>query len=224
MDRRHWLERVDDELAGAGLTAGVRGRLMEELRDHLEDLSEGRGDMATETEVVQWMGDPVELAAAVVAESRQVSWVRRHSLLVFGLAPVPTISMGVALYVSLLVALGYFATAIGYNEHSFPRAVATAFTYGVAFVPFLVVAIAFGFLGARAHARRWWLAAALTQVAVLGGLITVQLNWSDLQGQSQLIVGVGLPFSASRQIAQFLLPLVVGWFVVRASRRVSALV
>ena len=128
MDRRHWLERVDDELAGAGLTAGVRGRLMEELRDHLEDLSEGRGDMATETEVVQWMGDPVELAAAVVAESRQVSWVRRHSLLVFGLAPVPTISMGVALYVSLLVALGYFATAIGYNEHSFPRAVATAFT------------------------------------------------------------------------------------------------
>ena len=210
MDRRRWLERVETELAGRGLPAGVRARLLAELRDHLDDLTEG-GDM----EVEQRMGNPADVAAAV--EHR--GWVRRHPVLVFGLAPVPALLLAMAGYAVVLSGLGYaLLAAAGFGDSAPPdgiaRAAADALWYGIAFVPFLAVTAVFGWLAARSGAGRWAVVA-LAQVVILAGVVTVRTTWGDLPEQSTLMVGVGLPLTGWRQAAQMLLPLALGWHALR---------
>jgi hypothetical protein len=227
MDRRRWLERVADELAGRGLPAGVRGRLLAELRDHLEDLTEGGADMATAEEVGQRMGEPGELAAAAAAEYRKAVWVRRHPLLVFGLAPAPAVLLGITVYMLAIAAVGYAMDSAGVSDESLSRdglvrAVAAFVWYGVGFVPFLAATAAFGWLAARSGVRGRWLAAAVVQVALFGGMAVVQLNWSDLPGESQLLLGFGFPLVGWRQAAQLLLPLTLGWLSLRAAGRRAA--
>ena len=222
MDRRRWLERVEAELAGRGLPAGARARLLAELRDHLEDLTEG-ADM----EVERRMGDPAAVAAAV--EHR--GWVRRHPVLVFGLAPVPAVLLAAACYILALGGLGYavdlalggLGYALGEASSTLPegvaRSAADALFYGVAFVPFLGVALTIGWLAVRSGAGGWWVVAALAQVVLLAGLVRVQSTWSDLPGQSTVMLGVGFPLTGWRQAAQMLLPLALGWLVLRRRAR-----
>ena len=213
MDRRRWLERVATELAGRGLPAGVRGRLLGELRDHLDDLTEG-GHMTTD---VAWrMGDP----AAVAAAAGSGGWVRRHPLLVFGLAPVPALLVAAAGYTLALAGLGYaFGVTDGGPPTGVARSAVAALTYGVAFVPFLAVAAGLGWLAVRSGSAGRWAAVGLAQVVVVGGLLTVQTTWSELPGQSAVAVGFGFPIVGVRQAAQMLLPLAVGWIVIRRLRR-----
>jgi hypothetical protein len=224
MDRRRWLERVEAELTGRGLPAGVRARLLAELRDHLDDLTEGGSDMAVQIE--QQMGDPGELAAAAAAGHR--GWVRRHPMLVFVLAPIPAVLLAVTCYMLAVVGLGYaVGEAVGEADEAPPegivRSAADALFYGIAFIPFVGVAVALGRLAIRSGAAGWWAVVALCQVTVFAGLVRVQSTWSDLPGESQLMLGVGFPFTGWRQVAQMLLPLALGWFVLRArSPRPSA--
>lgn len=210
MDRRRWLEWVAAELAGRGLPAGVRARLLAELRDHLDDLTEGEG-----MEVEQRMGSPAAVAAAV--EHR--GWVRRHPVLVFGLAPVPVLLLTVASYVFIFASLGYaLLSAAGFDDSAPPdgtvRIAGDALWYGIAFVPFLAVTAAFGWLAVRSGTGRWAVVA-LAQVVILAGVVTVRTTWSDLPEQSKLMVGVGLPMTGWRQAAQMLLPLALGWHALR---------
>lgn len=210
MDRRRWLERVEAELAGRGLPAGVRARLLEELRDHLDDLTEG-GDMATGVE--RRMGIPADVAAAV----KYRGWVRRHPLLVFGLAPVPAVIVAVACYVLVLAGLGYiFAEAAAVPPVGLARTAAEALLYGIAVVPFLVVAVAIGQLTVRSGTTARWATLALAQVVILAGVVTVRSTWGDLPGQSQLMLGLAFPVAGWRQAAQMLLPLALGWYVLRS--------
>jgi hypothetical protein len=226
MDCHPWLERVIDRLAGQGLPAVVRARLQDELRDHLDDLIAGGMTMATEIEIERQMGSPEELAAAAAAAYRDTAWVRRHSLLVFGLAPLPSALLGVVVYFLSAAAVGYAVAAIRYGGGgiaALPRhiliPVATGFTYSVRFLPFLTLAAAFGFLAIRYRVRGGWLAAAIVQVALLAGAITAHLYPSDLAGQSQLGVGLELPFAGWLQTAQLLVPLLVGILFLRSSSR-----
>lgn len=221
MDRRRWLERVEAELAGRGLPAGVRERLLAELRDHLDDLTEGRGEMDADWE--QRMGSPGELAAAAAAAHRRSGWVRRHPLVVFGLAPVPAMLLAVTCYVFVFPVLGYaIGAAVGADGEvppaGFARSAADVFFYGVAFVPFLGVAAALGWLAVRSGSPRWWAAAAVAQVAAVAGLLRVQSTWGDLPEQTQLLLAIGTPLAGWRQAAQMLLPLALGWLVLRRRR------
>ena len=211
MDRRRWLERVEAELVTRGVPAGVRARLLAELRDHLGDLTEG-GDRATELE--RRMGAPAAVAAAV----ERGGWVRRHPLLVFGLAPVPALLLAAVCYMLVLAGLGYAFGEEGAPPEGIVRFTAEALLYGIAFVPFLAVAAGFGWLAVRSRASGWWAVVALGQAVTLAAVMTVRSTWSDLPGQSQLIVGVGLPFTGWRQAAQMLLPLALGWYALRRSQ------
>jgi hypothetical protein len=210
MDRRRWLERVGAELAGRGLPAGVRARLLAELRDHLDDLTEG-GDM----EVERRMGNPADVAAA----AGHRGWVRRHPALVFGLAPVPALLLAVACYVFVFAGLGYaLLSAAGFNDSAPPdgivRTAGDALWYGVAFVPFLAVTAVYGWLASRSGTGRWAVVA-LAQVVILAGVVTVRTTWGDRPEQSMLMVGVGLPLTGWRQAAQMVLPLGLGWYALR---------
>ena len=225
MDRQPWLERVADELAGRGLPARARARLLEELRDHLEDLTEGGAKMATATDLGQQMGPPEDIASVAAMEYRRSSWVRRHPRLVFGLAPLPTAILGLAVYMLVAVGIAAGLTAAGYGEpesliarHRL-ESVAAVYWYSLAFVPFVSVAGVFGWLAMRSQVAGRWVIVALLQVALLGGMATTQVRWSDIPGQSQLLLGVGIPLTGWRQAAQLILPLAVGWLTLRASRR-----
>jgi hypothetical protein len=229
MGHRSWLERVAGELAGQGLPAAVRARLLDELRDHLDDLTEGGTTVATEAQVMERMGEPGELAATAVAEYRRAGWVRRHPVLVFGFAPVPAALVAMVGYVLVAGGIGYVVTAAGYGDEG-PNAlsrdtlnrIASGFAVTLGFVPFLVAAVWFGWLAVRSRVSGWWLAAAIAQVAILGGAATTQLIPSDLAGQSQLVVGLGIPLSGWRQAAQLLIPVAIGWIALRAANRRAA--
>jgi hypothetical protein len=226
MDCRHWLERVAEELAGQGLPARVRVRLMDELRDHVDDLTERGTDMATDTQIELWMGSPEELAAGAVADYRRTAWVRRHPFLVFGIAPIPLAFLGVVLYLLAFAAIGYaveVATQSKGGLEALPRniilPVATGFTYSIRFVPFLFLAIAFSMLAIRNRMSWWWLASSVLQVAILGGAATSQMHQSDVPGKSTLMVGIGVPFADWLQAIQVLVPLAIGGaFLLIASR------
>jgi PadR family transcriptional regulator PadR len=224
MEGRRWLERVADELAGRGLPAGDRGRILAELGDHLEDLTDGGPDMPTDEDLEQRMGEPCELAAVAAAEYRRAEWVRRHPLVVFGLAPVPAALVAGAGYLAALVAAGYgLDAACGGLDVPPPRedvirSACDALWFGVAFVPFLGVAAAFGRLAVRSGAAGRWTMLALVQVALLAGLLTVQTVWSELPEHSQLVVGFGIPLGGWRQAAQLVLPLGLGLAAYYAGR------
>jgi hypothetical protein len=221
MDRQRWLEQMANELAGRGVPAGVRARLMDELRDHLDDLMEGGENVSTEADVSRVMGTPEGLADATAGAHRPATWVRRHPLIVFGLAPVPIAVLGTAVYMLAAWAVGS-AVAAGYNceIEEIPRGVlvpmATVFSYSIGFVPFLALAAAFGWLGVRCRARAWWLAAAVVQVALLASSATTELHPSDLPGASQLIIALNLPLMGWRQAAQLLIPALIGGVYLRA--------
>ena len=224
MERLPWLERMNEELAGQGLPAGVRLRLLEELQDHLDDLTEGGTDMITGTELSLRLGVPAELAKRAADEHRRASWVRRHPRLVFLLAPIP------AALVCMLLHLLAGAAVFGLFESSFNDPASrgdwqrpvSLFAGSVRFVPFLIAATFFSLLAVRRAVRPWCVVAAIAQIALLAGFATANSTWSDEPGGSQFGLGLSFPFSGWMQAAQLLLPLGIGglalWAVARARR------
>jgi hypothetical protein len=168
-------------------------------------------------DVKQRMGEPVAVAVAAAVAHR--GWVRRHPLLVFGLAPLPAVLLAVACYVLAFAGLGYAVSeAAGTLPEGIARPAADAVFSGIAFVPFLAVSGGLGWLAVRSGAGLWWAGAALAQVVLLAGLVRVQSTWSALPGQSTLVLGVGLPLTGWRPAAQMLLPLALGWLTLRRRR------
>ena len=222
MDCRQWLERLENGLAGQGLPARVNARLMDELRDHLDDLVRGGADMAIGTECL--MGCPEELAVGAAEDYRRTSWVRRHRVLVFGLAPIPLVVLGLALYILAFTSVGYAVDALTQNKgglRSIPRnilePVGMGLTFSIRFVPFLILAAIYGWLGVRYRISGWWLAVAVVEVAALAGAATSQLIIGDLPGEGQLMVGLASPVAGWSQAIQLALPLAIGGVFLRVA-------
>jgi hypothetical protein len=177
--------------------------------------------MDLEQEAENRMGSPVELATSVAAEYRGSSWVRRHPALVFAVAPLPLVILAVATYLLSAAAAAYALEKVAYGGsdlHALPRSivvpVASAFTFSIRFVPFLVLAAGFGWLALRCGVGKWWLAAAVLQIALLDGIVTANLSVSDLPGDSKLMIGLD-SVVGWLQAVQLVLPLVVGWIFLR---------
>jgi hypothetical protein len=242
MVSRSWLERVDGEMVRRGVPAGRRSRLLAELCDHLEDLTEG-GKSMSEIELNEVVGRPEALAERALTEYRKESWIRRHPLCVFGFTPLPAALLGLTLYVLLAVGASWlleccFGEMPVSGEHErLGRSIITAYAYTVGFVPFAACAVLFGRLAVRSKVSRWWLAVAVAQVGIVAWLVVVSCTFSDVPGQSQLMIGLRLPLWSSLKsgallwallrspcgLLQLALPLAVGIIYLRAGvRRVAA--
>ncbi|MFO0803852.1 MAG: hypothetical protein U0791_12125 [Gemmataceae bacterium] len=223
MDRQPWLDRLNEELAGRGLPAGVRSRFLAELQDHLDDLTEGGKDMMTGNHLGLRMGKPEVLAEQAAADYHRTSWVRRHPRIVFLLAPVPAALMAVALYLLAASAVAYGASEAGFAEpgrRGTLEGVVTGYVASIRFVPFMLAAAYFTRLALRAQSRLWCPIAAVTQIAILAGFATTNLTWSDVPGQSQFALGLTFPFSGWGQAIQLVVPLAAaGMMLGIASRR-----
>jgi hypothetical protein len=239
MPHRNWAERLDDELARRGVPARFRRRLLAELRDHADDLTEGEGlTMMTDDDLNVRLGEPAALAARATEEYRRARWTSRHPLLVFGLLPLPATLLVFAVTVLLL---GLAGSVLGWvlvgDVDNLPRPALVAFAYavawGVRFVPFVVLAVLFTRLYLRSRVRRRWFAAAAVQILLLAGSMISLIEYSDEPGKSQWLIGfawapmpVGdgwtLPFLNAvgwMQAVQLVVPVIVGVLVFRAARR-----
>ncbi len=232
MGSRSWLERVDTELARRGVPAGRRLRLLAELRDHLEDLTEG-GERMSKIALDDILGQPEALAEQAATEYRKESWIRRHPLWVFGLTPLPAALLGLTLYLLLTVGIGLlWERSVGELPGTIDRAlfgrILTAYGYTVGLVPFAACAMLFGRLAVRSKVNRWWLVGAVAQVAVVAWMVVSTVKLSDVPGESQVLVGLRLPpyISLSNWVSllwpgllQLALPLAVGLIYLRAAAR-----
>lgn len=234
---RSWLERVDIELTLRGVPAGRRSRLLAELCDHLEDLTEG-GKSMTELDLNEVLGRPESLAERAASEYRKESWIRRHPLCVFGFSPLPAALVGLTLY--LLLAWGASSLLecclgelpVRGDHEMLARGIITAYGFTIGFVPFVPCAVLFGWLAARSMVSRWWLVIAVAQVGIVAWMVVTSCTFSDVPGQSQLMIGLRLPpwnglnswaWLHSPALLQAALPLAVGMIYLRnGTRRVGA--
>jgi hypothetical protein len=235
MVSRRWLERVETELARRGVPAGRRSRLLAELRDHLEDLTEG-GKPMPETALDDVLGRPEGLAEGAATEYRKESWIRRHPVWVFGLTPLPAALLGLVLYVLLAVGTAWlweraFGELPRVADHALLGRIITAYAYTVGLVPFGACAALFGRLAVRSGVSRWWLLVAVAQVGVIAWMIVAFVTISDLPGQSRFWIGLRLPpwgglnswaSLLSPGLLQLALPLAVGMIYLRAGARRAA--
>jgi hypothetical protein len=223
MRHRSWLERVADELARRRVPAGRRARLLGELRDHLDDLTEGGRTMA-EQALEAVLGRPEEVAAGAAEEYRRAGWVRRHALLVFGLAPLPAALVGLVLYLLVAMGVAWVWGQVGDPEGPGTRALLgrliTGYAYTIGFVPFLLCAALFGRMAVKHRAGGWWLALAVAQVAFVGWTVAAGVTLSDVPGKSSLMLGLRFPPWGEVSVLsslQLALPLAVGMIYLRPS-------
>lgn len=181
------------------------------------------------------LGRPEEVAAGAAEEYRRAGWVRRHPLLVFGLAPLPAAVLGLALY--LLASWGVacvWVQVVGGTDEPETRSVLgrliTGYAYTIGIVPFVLCAALFGRLAAKHRAGRWWLAAAIAQVAFVGWTVVSSVTLSDVPGKSTFTLGLRFPpwggldswaglFSTTGGLSlmQLLLPVLIGMVCLRCS-------
>lgn len=227
MDNRPWLDRLREELSRRRLPRAYAERLVEELSDHFQDLTEET--MHTEA-VVARLGEP-EIVAETAVRCRP-SFFRRHRWLrmtTFVILPVPLLVLSWALIMAALVMTG---EALGADEgmrelaHGWTRfqdIIAHLFFSATVTVPATLLAGGYCLLARRSGSRQRWGIAAGVLVAAFAGLVTHQLTFSDVPGKGSIAFGVGFPPKIGVwQLVQFALPLAVvclasGWR--RATRR-----
>mgnify|MGYP001032843337 CR=1 FL=1 len=237
MPHRRWPDRLEDELARRGVPARFRRRLLTELRDHADDLTNGEGVTMTDDQIEVRLGRPAELAAHAAEEYRRARWASRHPLLVFGLLPLPaTVLVFVATMLVLWLPAAGLCLAFG-GEDQVPRPAAAAFVYGASgslqFAPFALVAVLFTRVYLRGRVSRWWFAVAAAQVLLVAGSFMSSFHYSD---ESTWTVGFAwfpvpledgwampaLNLIGWVQVVQVLVPVAVGVLMVRAARRRQA--
>lgn len=237
-----WIERVEDALSRRGVPARYRRRLLAELRDHAEDLTEEGMLMPTEDNLNARLGDPEMLAAQAAEEYRRTRWTSRHPLLVFGLLPLPVTLLATLLVaIATLVLFELAAYGIGWlvagDVDHLPRPAVVALAYsaawGVRFVPFVLLVVLFSRLYLRSQVSRWWLATAAVQVLVVAGSLISSIHYNSEPGKSAWMLGFAwmpvphgdgwaLPFLnliGWMQALQIAVPLAVGALVFHASHR-----
>jgi hypothetical protein len=240
MPHRCWPDRLDDDLARRGVPARFRHRLLAELRDHADDLTEGEGLTMTDDVLNERLGRPAELAAHAAEEYRRARWASRHPLLVFGLLPLPaTVLAFAATMLAVWVTGEGLALVLGdVDQLPRPAVVALAYTvaWGVRFVPFVMVAVLFTRVYLRSRVSGWWFAVGAAQVLLVAGSFFSSVHYSDEPGGSTWQVGFAwlpvplqdgwamplLTLVGWAQLAQILMPVAVGVLMVRAARRKQA--
>jgi hypothetical protein len=243
MPHQNWAKRLEDELARRGVPARYRTRLLTELRDHADDLTDREGlKMSNEALLEERLGEPEVLATQAAEEYRRRRWVSRHPLLVFGLLPIPTLVVACAVLVMAygLVSYGLLSLFVS-DVNDLPRPVTIAFAYtlawGIRFVPFVLLAIMFSRLYLRNKVNRWWFIVAAFQILLMAGSLVSSIQYSDEPGKSAFSLGfawapmpVGdgweLPFMSIlgwMQLVQITVPALVGLGMFRLARRRQAM-
>ncbi len=191
MVNQAWLEEVQRRLTESNLPPTYIQRCIDELDDHLEDITEE--NMSTDTNMSSRLGDPKQVAEAAIVAYRQRSFLGRHptaAFLVFAISPV--ISQWFVLIASKQLLA---ATVIG--RHAFKD-------YWIA-SPFIVicstfVSIFYSELAVWLGIGKKW---ALASYAVLGAIAMLYEFVVSLHTVTVML------------LVQFAVPFAVGWWLAK---------
>jgi hypothetical protein len=192
-----WLERYRRELERRGVPLSFQKRFMEELQDHLIDLTEEitmseniPPDTLSRT-ITDRLGAPEHVATATAAEYARGRFAARHPFVMFGVMPLPvTLFLVVMLGIPFMLLFDIF----GIPGEVIPRSVLVALAYTMMWlcriVPFATAAALFSRAYAQSKVSEWWFVAAAAQVLAFAGLFDCRVFLSDLPGESALRIGV----------------------------------
>jgi hypothetical protein len=218
MVNRPWLEELRGEFSKRRLPPACVERLVAEVSDHWDDLTEE--SMSTETDREVRLGPPQLVAEAAVCAYRRGGLLGRPllSCAIFVLLPLPVV---VALWLGLLCAaagvLEWLSPDKG--QHSFAGALNSSVVDGCIEVIVVLstagLAGLFGRLAQRTGSGgRWGLTSGLI-LALVAGLTVHQVKLSDVPGQSLILLGLGVGAHVFWQCVQFALALALCLLALR---------
>jgi hypothetical protein len=227
-----WLEEVRKRLVRHSLPPSYVQRFVAELADHFYDLKEET--MSAEADVCSRLGEPEQVADAAVVAYRRRSFLGRHSTAAFLFFAVsPVVSLFVLLFglVKLFEILPDDDSVLDFLRHLGPTGrMAVPYVLSVLFpvVPCVVVSILHCKLARRLGLGRKWMLISCSVLAVVAATFIWSATFSETPGQSALRIGIGIPrnivdlpkmvaciFSNPLRVAQFLVPLAIGWCFIR---------
>ncbi len=196
MAESNWLHEVQTALTTARLSHRYRCRLVEELRDHLEDLIEEReSTMSTEAlhdqSLHARLGTADDIVKSAKANLPTGAFARRHPIVTYLLAPLPLlIVLWIAYLAALIGIVTLFKPTVFEPWHA---RVAGVLISGLAYVPTLLVVLAITWIAVRSQSKvRWWLAGAAAggfPVRLVGGFF----SYAHRAGNGQSECGIFRP-------------------------------
>lgn len=206
---RNWHNQLQRELARQGLPRLYTERLMDELLDHALCLKEETNVMdATKTKAtkipdapVERIGKPEQLAQAAGEEYRRRTWLGRHPVLTFLIAPLPMLVLSWIL--CLLVFVGTAELLEEFNEgpQGLTKSTVSATTlllmetafYVWAAAPFVLTTCLLCWMAQRtARGPKWMLAAGLI-VTLVAAMYQLDMALPTQPGNGQLSADMGFP-------------------------------
>ncbi|QDT47682.1 hypothetical protein Pan258_17180 [Symmachiella dynata] len=206
---RNWHNQLQRELARQGLPRRYTERLMDELLDHALCLKEETNVMnATKTKAtkipdapVERIGKPEQLAQAAGDEYRRRTWLGRHPILTFLIAPLPLLVLSWILCMLTFVGVGKLAEFLGSGPTGITKSMVSSTTlllmesafYIWAAAPFVMSTCLLCWMAQRtARGPKWMLAAGLI-VTLVAAAYQSQMALPTQPGNGQLSAGFGFP-------------------------------
>lgn len=192
-----WLERYRRELERRGVPLSFQKRFMEELQDHLFDLTEEitmpeniPPDTLSRT-ITDRLGAPEHVATATAAEYARGRFAARHPFVMFGVMPLPvTLLLVVMLGIPFMLLFDVFGIAVEVIPRSVLVALAYTFMWLCRVVPCATAAAVFSRAYVHSKVSAWWFVAAAAQLLAFASLFDCRVCFSDLPGESSLRLGV----------------------------------
>jgi hypothetical protein len=223
MANQPWLDEVQKRLAKNDLPPLYIRRFMDELADHFQDVTEET--MSTEANVLSRLGEPNQVADAAIHTYRQRTFFGRHpsaKFWVFAVSPVAAMLLAFVLLFSSILALCRICGISGIKILAGsidPTALAWGMSLLTTILPAALLTISYCWCAKRFGVGKRWMLVSCVVLAVLAMLSFQRVALSDMPGQSQLTLGLGLP-PGLQQCVQFIVPLAIGfWFALRTRKQ-----
>jgi hypothetical protein len=211
MSRSKWLKEVAVALRRKGLSAAYIRRFMDELGDHCDDLCEKRENMDVNS-ISALLGMPEELATRARRELVGRTFVGRHPLVTFVVAPLPAAILAiVGVCVAFMLVLNVIPDDPSGDNHlpAWGAMLLQTFVWSIRYLPFVCGAIVFCLLARSTVSACRWSFVACALVALVAGLFAVHLTLpTDGPFSGSLIIGLELP-PKRMQVPQALAPLAI---------------
>jgi hypothetical protein len=225
---QRWLDDIRLECGRQHLPPVYVDRLVGELSDHLTELMEDSMSMEASEHPSALLGSASEIVAAATSEYRRRRFSGRHPWFAFIVAPILTLPI---LWAASLLLFVFGAKTIGFDSDNptvteeFSRWANEMAPFAVVVtlvLPVVVAAIVFCQLAIKTAVSRRWVLACCFVLAIIGGAAnsSVSLPTAGTKGSVAFGFGISLPPS-SQQLAQFMLPLLIGCWILNLGRRAT---
>ena len=246
MGNPQWFDALRLELQHRRLPPRYVERLIQELTDHVNDLTEEnlRMEAPPSLEMERTIGTPAEVAEAAAAQYPKPHFCGSHPIMTFVVLPIPLVLLTFALSIATLAGTWEGIEfvlerlfGIADSDDSLRQWLARApeaswmVGFGIVIVPLTLAMIVLRKLAAVSGKSWRWLLVACLLVLVAAKAMYVETIFSEIPGRSRIMMGLmwhSHPFRfRGAEFLQCLVTLAIGgyliWRLARRQRREMAL-